>query len=435
MTMSEAISNEEFKSLLVDHSFVFEKNPSVAISFSGGSDSLALLILMNNWIKKRKGLLTLIYFDHKLRKESYVESQYTIEISRKLGIKHKILTWNKEKPKNSIMQKAREIRYEKIINFCKQKNIMTLMTAHHLDDSLETYFMKKKRNPLTLNLFGIPLKNTQDHVQILRPFINFRKSRLIQTCEKNKYKWFDDPSNKNHNYERVRVRNIIGSLSKYKKLQLFSEFKVKTHENKFFEIKLANFFIKNLRFEDYGKFIINKKTFRYQDKCFQIEILKRILVTCSGSIYSPRSRSIKFFLDKHFKLENVKFTIHSCIIECTSDEINVFREYVKIKNLNPLQLVIKKQKSAIWDNRFLISSISSDIKCFIFDDITWLKLKNQYKLIKNSQNISYDIIKTLPVILHDKKLVIPFLTDKKMMMSLGISVTFKPKIPLTKKNL
>ena len=34
---------------------------------------------------------------------------------------------------------------EEIINFCKQKNIMTLMTAHHLDDSLETYFMKKKK--------------------------------------------------------------------------------------------------------------------------------------------------------------------------------------------------------------------------------------------------------------------------------------------------
>ena len=95
--MSEAISNEEFSSLLINHSFVFEKKPSVAISFSGGSDSLALLILMNNWIKKHKGLLTLIYFDHKLRKESYLESQYTIEISKKLGIDYKILTWNKKK--------------------------------------------------------------------------------------------------------------------------------------------------------------------------------------------------------------------------------------------------------------------------------------------------------------------------------------------------
>ena len=147
MIGSEAISNEEFSSLLINHSFVFEKNPSVAISFSGGPDSVALLILMNNWIKKHKGRLTLIYFDHKLRKESFLEALYTKEISRKLGIYHKILTWNQKKPKSSIMRKAREIRYEKIINFCKQNNIITVMTAHHLDDSLETYFMKKKEIP------------------------------------------------------------------------------------------------------------------------------------------------------------------------------------------------------------------------------------------------------------------------------------------------
>ena len=432
--MSEAISNEEFSSLLINHSFVYEKNPSIAICFSGGSDSLALLILMNNWIKKHNGFLTLIYFDHKLRKGSYLESQYAKEISKKLGIDHKILNWNEKKPKNSIMQKAREIRYEKIISFCKQKKIMTVMTAHHLDDSLETYFMKKKRNSLTPNLSGIPFKNTQDQVQILRPFINLRKSRLIQTCEKNNYKWFEDPSNQDNNFERVRVRNIIGGLSKHKRSQLYSEFKENAYENKFFEIELANFFMKNLEFEDYGKFIINKKKFKYQNECFQIEILKRILVTCSGSVYSPRSRSIKFFLDKYFKLENVKFTIHSCIVECSSDKIYIFREYVKTKHSNPKQLIIKKKHSVIWDNRFLISSIFDDLKCLIFNDKIWLKLKNHYKSLKDSQNIPYEILKTFPVLSYKNQMIIPFLTDKKKMGSYGISVSFKPKIPLTKKN-
>ena len=385
--MSEAITNAEFSSLLKNHSFVFETNPSVAISFSCGSDSLALLILMNNWIKKHKGLLTLIYFDHRLRKESYLESKYTKEISKKLGIDFKILMWNEKKPKTSIMQRAREIRYKKIINFCKQNNIMTVMTAHHLDDSLETYYMKKKRNADTPNLSGIPLKNTQDQVQILRPFINLRKSRLIQTCEENKYKWFEDPSNQNENFERVKVRKVIASLSKNKRSKLYSELKVNSEENKYFEIQLAKFFIENLEFNEYGKFTINKKKFSTQAKSFQIEVLKRILVTCSGSIYSPRSRSIKFFLDKYFKLENVKFTIHSCII-----------------------------------------------KCLIFNDTIWLKLKNHYKLIKDSQNIPYDILKTLPVLSYKNKMIIPFLTDKENMVSLGISVIFKPKIPLTKKN-
>ena len=183
---------------------------------------------------------------------------------------------------------------------------------------------------------------------------------------KNKYKWFEDPSNQNENFERVKVRKSIASLSKNKRSQLFFEFKTNSYQNKFFENQLAKFFIKNLEFYEYGKFAINKIKFEFQNKYFQIEVLKRILVTCSGSIYSPRSRSIKFFLDEYLKLENVKFTIHSCVIKCSSDKIFIFREYVKTKNLNPQQLTIKKQESVIWDNRFLISSIFEDIKCLIF---------------------------------------------------------------------
>ena len=95
--MSQAITDAEFSSLLKKHSFVYEKNPSVAVSFSGGSDSAALLLLMNNWIKNRDGLLTCIYFDHKLRKESSLELQYAKEISSKLKIDYKILTWNEKK--------------------------------------------------------------------------------------------------------------------------------------------------------------------------------------------------------------------------------------------------------------------------------------------------------------------------------------------------
>ena len=432
--MGKAVTNAEFSSLMINHSFVFEKNPTVAVSFSGGSDSLALLILMNDWIKKNKGYLTLIYFDHKLRKESYLESQYAREISRKFGIGCKILTWNEKKPASSIMQKAREIRYKKIINFCKKNKIMTIMTAHHLDDSLETYFMKKKRNPTTPNLFGIPLKNTQDQVQILRPFINLRKSRLIQTCEKNKYKWFEDPSNINENFERVRVRRIIGSLSECERSQLYSEFKKKTYENKLLEIKLAKFFIRNLEFDEYGKFTINKKKFKNQNKEFQIEILKRILVTCSGSIYSPRSKSITFFLDNYLQLENFKFTIHSCVIMSFYNDIYIFREYAKTINSNPQKLIVKKQKTVLWDNRFFISSSFSDIKCLVFNDAIWLKLKKHYKLTKDIQSIPYDILKTLPVLVIKNKMFIPFLSDKKIMTSIGISVSFLPLIPLTKKN-
>ena len=50
---TKALSLSEF-STIISKNFIFEKKPHVAISFSGGSDSTALLLLMKKWIKKKK---------------------------------------------------------------------------------------------------------------------------------------------------------------------------------------------------------------------------------------------------------------------------------------------------------------------------------------------------------------------------------------------
>ena len=42
------------------------------------------------------------------------------------------------------MERARDARYKNIINLCKKLKIIHLMTAHNLEDNLETYLMRKK---------------------------------------------------------------------------------------------------------------------------------------------------------------------------------------------------------------------------------------------------------------------------------------------------
>ena len=42
------------------------------------------------------------------------------------------------------MERARAARYENIIELCKKLKIINLMTAHNLEDNLETYVMRKK---------------------------------------------------------------------------------------------------------------------------------------------------------------------------------------------------------------------------------------------------------------------------------------------------
>ena len=61
------ISKNEFTSV-INTNFTFEKNPHLGLSISGGPDSMALLMLIKDWIKSKSGKITVFHFDHKMRK-------------------------------------------------------------------------------------------------------------------------------------------------------------------------------------------------------------------------------------------------------------------------------------------------------------------------------------------------------------------------------
>ncbi len=67
------VSKDEFTSV-INTNFTFEKNPHLGLSISGGSDSMALLMLVKDWIKSKSGKITVFHFDHKMRKKSSKEA-------------------------------------------------------------------------------------------------------------------------------------------------------------------------------------------------------------------------------------------------------------------------------------------------------------------------------------------------------------------------
>ena len=123
--------------------FLFENNPTIAVAVSGGPDSLALINLMNDWIKNQRGKVIAILIDHKLRKESYNECIITKKYLNSLNIESKIIRISKNKLKKKNMNEARINRYHKLISYCKNKKILHLFLGHHYDDNLETFLIRK----------------------------------------------------------------------------------------------------------------------------------------------------------------------------------------------------------------------------------------------------------------------------------------------------
>ena len=171
---------------------------------------MALLILIKEWITSKSGKITVFHFDHKMRKNSSKEADWLNSYISDLGIEFHLLTWNREKKFVLNMKNAREARYQAILDISKKLKIIHLMTAHHSNDNLETYYMRKKRNSSTLGLSSIPKILIKDNLQIIRPLLSFSKKRLISTCNFFNVKWIEDSSNLDLYYERPRVRRDLG---------------------------------------------------------------------------------------------------------------------------------------------------------------------------------------------------------------------------------
>ena len=187
----------------------FENQPKVALGVSGGPDSMALASLLHTWIKLQNGKLTALVFDHGIRSNSKDESLQVKSMLTDLNIETVIIKPNKNKLIKKNMANARDNRFEGMINYCKNNNILHLFLGHHFDDNLETYLIRKINGSNLDGLASINEITYFNNIIILRPLIETSKSSILNFNKKNKVKFINDPSNKDINYTRVKVRKFL----------------------------------------------------------------------------------------------------------------------------------------------------------------------------------------------------------------------------------
>lgn len=181
-------------------------NSKIAIACSGGVDSMCLAFLA----AKNNDIIALI-IDHKLREESASEAKRTSEILDGLGIENVILSEKREINSN-LQAAARRLRYDLLIDYCKQNQIEFLATAHHADDNAETVLMKLSRGSGVDGLSGVLAESLMDGVKIIRPLLQYNKAELQQVLEDNNIEWVQDPSNETDKYKRNKLRHALAEI-------------------------------------------------------------------------------------------------------------------------------------------------------------------------------------------------------------------------------
>jgi tRNA(Ile)-lysidine synthase len=196
----------------VDRLFAALPDGPLVLAVSGGSDSMALMMLVAGW-RERTGSrdIWVASVDHGLREEAAAEVKFVLRQARKLGFAALGLKWPGPFPETGIAAAAREARYSLLCKAARERGA-ALVTAHTMDDQAETFLMNLMRGSGLDGLSAMPALMMRDGVRLARPFLAVTRLRLRASLEHEKMAWVEDPTNLDPAFERVRVRSALETL-------------------------------------------------------------------------------------------------------------------------------------------------------------------------------------------------------------------------------
>ncbi|MBX9926321.1 MAG: tRNA lysidine(34) synthetase TilS [Hyphomicrobiaceae bacterium] len=196
---------------------------SVALAVSGGGDSTALMHLYAHWSASAASTAhppppqpLVLTVDHQLRPSSAAEAARVADDALKLGWPHETLIWQGEKPASGLQDAARNARYRLIAERLRQgPTPAALLTAHTLCDQAETVLMRLARGSGTQGLAGMaPIRplSREAKIDLVRPLLSVPGSRLREWLTAQGVTWIEDPTNRNLDHERPRLRAVRNQL-------------------------------------------------------------------------------------------------------------------------------------------------------------------------------------------------------------------------------
>ena len=177
------------------------------IAFSGGLDSTALLSLVKKLSEKRPHLsLRAIHIHHGLSPNSDTWTAHCQQLCEQFAIPL-IIEKVKVEMHDGIEAGAREARYQAISTHIQPDEY--LVTAHHLNDQTETFFLALKRGAGLQGLGAMQKESQLFGMPILRPLLSFSRNELEDYVQQENLSWVEDESNQDNHYDRNFLRNQI----------------------------------------------------------------------------------------------------------------------------------------------------------------------------------------------------------------------------------
>jgi tRNA(Ile)-lysidine synthase len=197
----------------------------VVVAVSGGADSTALMLALNELIVTHKlsASIVIAHLNHGLRGEAGEEDAcWVTELAADLGFECVLgqtdVKAQAEEYRDNLEQAARRTRYGFLLETAKNSEARIVLTAHTLDDQAETVLLRLVRGSGAEGLSGIEAVRAldeQSNVLLARPLLNWAsRAETENYCREREVAFKSDAMNEDERFARVRVRRRLIPLLK-----------------------------------------------------------------------------------------------------------------------------------------------------------------------------------------------------------------------------
>lgn len=336
----------EAEHLLAQHLDGDARTP-VAVAFSGGSDSLATLLLTLDFAAKRGRKVLALTLDHGLQAASNGWARHCAILAASLGAEPVSLVWDRDRPSgdaSGLPAAARSARHRLLATEAKARAAKVLILGHTQDDRHESDWMRRIEGSTLgqLKFWGpSPVWPEGRGLFLLRPVLTQSRAVLRAFLTHRGLDWIEDPANQDPRFGRARARMALSNIETTA-LTLMPNFQP-IYWPKAFGPWTA-----------YGALVLDRAALRLASEGLE-SFIGRALLSVSGHDDAPRYGALQRLTTALRTEAPFSATLSGTQVRAGADQVWIVREAGR-RGIEPLDLPPKVSMSRVWDGRFQLDS-------------------------------------------------------------------------------
>ena len=311
----------------------------VAIALSGGGDSLALLLAAERWAARAGRRLLALTVDHGLQPDGARWAHWAGQRARRLGIQHRTLRWDGDKPVAGLPAAARAARHRLLAEAARAAGARVILLGHTADDCLEAAAMRAtgSTTPTPREWSPSPVWPEGRGIFLFRPLLSLRRADLRAWLADEGEDWIDDPANDDPRYARARARRTLADDPARLACDL-EPVGADAHDIAFGsagECRLARDKLTGLGVREQRRW------------------LSALLLCASGGDTPPRAAQLDRLAEQLASVDDITAVLAGARIEARGDRLLVCREAGEFRRGGPSEACLSVGET-VFDGRFLL---------------------------------------------------------------------------------